>query len=210
MQEVLMELRSCITQLLIKVSCNELKIDGMISTLTTLHVTVSRKYKKIHSYEPMWMTRKIGQGKKRQTSDGGPRKTRERQSNFFYGIRFGRGFWRGEFPCKCQRLSYCMSDGGNKISFFPDVSADLMLTRAEFSPVKKQLHQAGTKFSLVHPATLQFFINGSKHEFKSPEEASAFLARHILPAALFPMFFFYGLNIPVNTFTVFKLDSDHA
>lgn len=75
---------------------------------------------------------------------------------------------------------------GNKVSFFPDISADLLRRRAEFIPVKKQLHQAGVKFSLAHPATLRFSFNDSRHEFKSPEAASAFVTRYILPEAAVP------------------------
>ncbi|KAJ8247994.1 hypothetical protein GJAV_G00236970 [Gymnothorax javanicus] len=65
-------------------------------------------------------------------------------------------------------------------------SADLLRRRAEFNPVKKQLHQAGVKFSLAHPATLRFSFNGVRHEFKSPENATAFVAQYVLPTATAP------------------------
>lgn len=75
---------------------------------------------------------------------------------------------------------------GNKVSFFPDLSTDLLRRRAAFNPVKKQLHQAGVKFSLAHPATLCFSFNESRHEFKSPEDVSAFITCYMLPAAAAP------------------------
>lgn len=57
---------------------------------------------------------------------------------------------------------------GQKISFYPDLSIDLVRRRAVFNPVKKQLQEAGVKYSLAYPATLWLTLNRSKHEFKSP------------------------------------------
>lgn len=64
---------------------------------------------------------------------------------------------------------------GQKISFYPDLSSNLVRRRAAFNPVKKQLQVAGVKYSFAYPATLWFTLNGSKQEFKSPQDASAFV-----------------------------------
>lgn len=71
---------------------------------------------------------------------------------------------------------------GNKISIYPDYSADLARRHAAFTPAKKLLHQAGLKFSLLHPTTLRFTFNGARQEFKSPQDACSFISRSVLPA----------------------------
>lgn len=72
------------------------------------------------------------------------------------------------------QLSY-----GHKISFYPDLSADLLQRCAAFMPVKKLLREPHLSYSLVHPATLRFTFNGVEQKFKSPLEANAFVQGHI-------------------------------
>lgn len=72
-----------------------------------------------------------------------------------------------------------LSYNGHKLSFYPDLSADLVQRRAAFIPVKKLLRQAGVTYSLVHPATLRFTFNGVHHQFKSPQDALTFVQEHI-------------------------------
>jgi hypothetical protein len=80
------------------------------------------------------------------------------------------------------RLSYergQLTYRGAKISFYPDLSADLLRRRAAFLPVKKQLREAGVKYSLLHPARLRFVFNGKKLEFADPSKAAAFAKSNI-------------------------------
>ena len=68
---------------------------------------------------------------------------------------------------------------GQKISFYPDLSIDLVQRRTAFNPVKKQLQEVGVKYLLAYPATLWFTLSRSKHEFKSPRDAAAFVDSNI-------------------------------
>lgn len=71
---------------------------------------------------------------------------------------------------------------GHKISFYQDLSADLVRRRAVFIPAKRQLHAAGVKFSLAYPATLRFSFKGARHEFKSAQDAETYIAANVLPS----------------------------
>lgn len=64
---------------------------------------------------------------------------------------------------------------GQKISFCLDLSIELDQRRAAFNPVKKQFQVAGVKYSLAYPAMLWLTINSSKHEFRSSQDALAFV-----------------------------------
>lgn len=68
---------------------------------------------------------------------------------------------------------------GQKISFYPDISLGLVRRRVAFNPVNKQLQEARVKYSLSYPAKLRFTLNGSKHTFKSPRDASALIKANI-------------------------------
>lgn len=68
---------------------------------------------------------------------------------------------------------------GNKVSFFPDISAGLFWNKAEINTVKKQLHVAWYQ---VQSVSIRFSFNGSRHVFKSPENASAFVTCY-MPSA---------------------------
>ncbi|KAJ8371916.1 hypothetical protein AAFF_G00298680 [Aldrovandia affinis] len=67
-----------------------------------------------------------------------------------------------------------LSHKGNKIHILPDFSAALARRRAEFRDVKAQLHQAGVKFGLVHPARLQLTFQRTVHTFDNPGAALLF------------------------------------
>lgn len=69
------------------------------------------------------------------------------------------------------RLSY----KGAEIHIYADYSAEVSRRRAAFTPVKAQLRRAGYSFSLRFPAKLRVIADGSKYEFNSPAEATAFL-----------------------------------
>ncbi|KAL7402137.1 hypothetical protein ABVT39_010314 [Epinephelus coioides] len=65
---------------------------------------------------------------------------------------------------------------GEAVTFFPDLSANLVKRRKEYNHVKKELHAKKLQFSLLHPATLRVVLpNGEKKLFKSPEAAASFL-----------------------------------
>lgn len=63
---------------------------------------------------------------------------------------------------------------GNRILFFPDMSASLAKQRATFKDIKAKLYTAGITFSLRHPARLCITVNGDKHIFDTPEAAETF------------------------------------
>ena len=66
---------------------------------------------------------------------------------------------------------------GNRILFFPDMSAGLAKQRATFKNIKAKLYAAGITFSLRHPARLCITANGETHLFNTPEAAETFYER---------------------------------
>ena len=64
---------------------------------------------------------------------------------------------------------------GNRISFFQDLSQDVLQQRRKFDMVKKQLQEQGMSYSMVYPATLKVSVNNRSHTFTSPDAAAAFL-----------------------------------
>ena len=70
-----------------------------------------------------------------------------------------------------------------EISFYPDLSADLLHRRTTFLPVKNQLREAGVKYSLLHPARLQFVFDGKKQEFANPSEAAGLVSPRFIRRA---------------------------
>ena len=63
---------------------------------------------------------------------------------------------------------------GNRILFFPDMSASLAKQRATFKDIKAKLYADGIAFSLRHPARLCITVNGDKHLFDTPAAAETF------------------------------------
>lgn len=75
---------------------------------------------------------------------------------------------------KKQELSY----GNSRIMIFPDLSPSLHLKRMAFSPLKKQLRQAGVKYGMLYPATFRVDLRtGASKSFTSAEAAHTFLRR---------------------------------
>lgn len=64
---------------------------------------------------------------------------------------------------------------GNRISFFQDLSQDVLQQRRRFDMVKKQLQERGMSYSMLYPATLKVSANNRSHTFTSPDAAAAFL-----------------------------------
>lgn len=68
--------------------------------------------------------------------------------------------------------------GNSKIMIFPDLSPRLHQRRMTFTPLKKQLRQAGVKYGMMYTATLRVDMrSGGTKSFDSAEAASSFLLR---------------------------------
>lgn len=68
--------------------------------------------------------------------------------------------------------------GNSKIMIFPDLSPRLHQKRMAFTPLKKQLRQAGVKYGMLYPAILRVDTrSGGTKSFDSAEAASSFLQR---------------------------------
>lgn len=65
---------------------------------------------------------------------------------------------------------------GKKLSFFQDLSQEVLQQRKKFDAVKKQLKGHGVRYSMQYPATLKFSVNNKWHSFTSPNAVVAFLA----------------------------------
>lgn len=66
--------------------------------------------------------------------------------------------------------------GDMTFSIFPDHTPRTARARAAFNDVRRQLREIpGIRFGLLYPARLRVTHNGAEKEFKSPEEASAFI-----------------------------------
>ena len=63
---------------------------------------------------------------------------------------------------------------GKKISFYNDLSAEVLRKRKEFKEAKQHLRQIGADYSMLFPAKLQVSLNGKKKTFLSPAEALIF------------------------------------
>ncbi|KAE8579981.1 hypothetical protein XENTR_v10024258 [Xenopus tropicalis] len=62
-----------------------------------------------------------------------------------------------------------------KVSIYPDFSAEVRKTRAKFTEVKQQLRQRRIPYAMIFPARLRITDNGKTHFFNTPEETTAWL-----------------------------------
>lgn len=62
-----------------------------------------------------------------------------------------------------------------KLSFFQDLSQEVLQQRRKFDDVKKQLRGCGIRYFMQYPATLKFTVNNKRHSFTSPNAVAAFL-----------------------------------
>lgn len=62
-----------------------------------------------------------------------------------------------------------------KLSFFEDLSRELVEKRKAFIPVKRRLHELNVRHRLVYPATLFFTWKGQKKTFRVSTEAEKFV-----------------------------------
>lgn len=72
--------------------------------------------------------------------------------------------------------------GGNKIMFFPDISAALRKRRQVFDPVKKQMAALSLLhltlwFVVIYPTTLLITFQERRHKFDNTAEAEEFVRR---------------------------------
>lgn len=68
---------------------------------------------------------------------------------------------------------------GSRIMFSPDYSKQTTERRVSFKQVKSELKNKGVEYSLHFPTILEIKLNGARHRFNSPEEASQFINKKI-------------------------------
>lgn len=89
-------------------------------------------------------------------------------------IRFLR-FSSREAVLRAAREKRRVEWRGNKISFYQDLSQEVLQQRRKFDTVKKQFHQRGLLYSMLYPASLKVTVNNRSHIFTSPDAAAEFL-----------------------------------
>lgn len=65
---------------------------------------------------------------------------------------------------------------GKRVSFFQDLSQDVIQRRKKFDRVKKQLQEKGLRYTMLYPAVLRVVADNTRHTFTSPEEARSFIS----------------------------------
>ena len=72
---------------------------------------------------------------------------------------------------------------GQRVTIFPDLTAEVMKDRKEFEAVRLKLKEAGVRHGFLFPARLIFTHAGQTKIFESPKEAASYADKHIQPAA---------------------------
>lgn len=72
---------------------------------------------------------------------------------------------------------------GQRISIFPDITAEVIKDRKEFDAVRVKLKEAGMRHGFLFPARLIFTHAGQTKIFDSPKKAAAYVDEHLQPAA---------------------------
>lgn len=67
---------------------------------------------------------------------------------------------------------------GSRISFYPDLSAEVQKRRMQFQDVKKRLCALSLSYAMLYPAKLRVVALGATHFFESPKDASSWLDNH--------------------------------
>lgn len=70
---------------------------------------------------------------------------------------------------------------GQRISIFPDLTAEVMKDRRDFDPVRLKLKEANVRHGFLFPARLIFTHADQTKIFVSPKEAAAYVDKHIKP-----------------------------
>lgn len=68
---------------------------------------------------------------------------------------------------------------GKRISFFQDLSQDVIQRRKKFDGVKKRLQEKGLRYTMAYPAILRVVVENVRHTFASPEEVADFISTRI-------------------------------
>lgn len=67
---------------------------------------------------------------------------------------------------------------GAKISFYPDISAEVQRKRSKFMDVKKRLQRLQLKYAMLFPARLRITAGDQNHFFENAQEAADWLDRN--------------------------------
>lgn len=84
---------------------------------------------------------------------------------------------------RVTRIEGPLKYDGQRISIFPDVTAEVMKDRKEFDAVRVKLREAGIRHGFLFPARLIFTHDGHTKIFESPREAATYVDEHIQAAA---------------------------
>ncbi|KAJ4930553.1 hypothetical protein JOQ06_024862 [Pogonophryne albipinna] len=74
---------------------------------------------------------------------------------------------------------------GKRISFFQDLSQEVLQQRRKFDMVKKQFQERKIPYSMLYPATLKTTVNNRSHIFTSPDAAAGLLGTLVIELARF-------------------------
>jgi len=66
---------------------------------------------------------------------------------------------------------------GKQVSFFQDLSQDVIQRRKKFDGVKRQLQEKGLRYTMLYPAVLRVVADNVRHTFASPEEVRNFISK---------------------------------
>lgn len=91
-------------------------------------------------------------------------------------VRFMR-FGARETVLQAAREKECMEGRGKRISFFQDLSQDVIQKHKKFDGVKKKLQEKGLRYTMVYPAVLRVVADNVRHIFPSPEEVMDFISK---------------------------------
>lgn len=69
---------------------------------------------------------------------------------------------------------------GKRVSFFQDLSQEIIQRRNKFDGVKKQLQEKGLRYTMLYPAVLRVVADNIRHTFASPEEVRSFISGRAL------------------------------
>lgn len=67
---------------------------------------------------------------------------------------------------------------GARVSFWPDISAEVKKCRATFTDVKRHLRLQQLNYTMLYPVKLWVTVKGQAQFFESAKEASAWLDRN--------------------------------
>lgn len=78
---------------------------------------------------------------------------------------------------KIARKKKSLQVEGNRLMFFPDLSAEIQQQRKKFDGMKTQLHNLGIEFGIQFPAKMRIYHNGETLTFLTPAEVNGFIKK---------------------------------